>query len=297
MKKIIASILALALACMSMSAANPEIKSLGESKYLITVGEVAMTVDAGQGAKVLSFKYNGEEVMSQMTRPNSFGSTFWTSPQKDWNWPPVPEYDRLPYTEELNGNTLVLTSQLSKRFPYRIRKTFTPDAKDNSIVITYTIINESDAEHTVAPWEITRVPGDGLIFCAAPLDKITPANTPDLLEFKSAYGLSWYEYDTFEKNRKMNVDGKGWLAYSNNGLLLVKRFDDLKEGQPAPDEAEIQIYVDAGKTFIEIESQGAYQTLKAGESLDWTVRWNLLPQKLANTPSKKLAKAAKKICK
>ena len=78
-------------------------------------------------------------------------------------------------------------------------------------------------------------------------------------------------------------DGKGWLAYLNKekGLLLVKQFEDLVAGQPAPDEAEIQVYVNRGKTYIELESQGAYTTLQPGEELNWTVRWYLLP----STPS------------
>jgi len=33
--------------------------------------------------------------------------------------------------------------------------------------------------------------------------------------------------------------------------------------------------VNRGKTYIEIESQGAYTTLAPGKSLDWTVRWYL----------------------
>ena len=66
-----------------------------------------------------------------------------------------------------------------------------------------------------------------------------------------------------------NADGKGWLAYLNKekGLLLVKQFEDLVAGQPAPDEAEIQVYVNRGKTYIELESQGAYTTLQPGEEL------------------------------
>ena len=71
----------------------------------------------------------------------------------------------------------------------------------------------------------------------------------------------------------MNADGKGWLAYLNNGLLLLKKFDDLSPTQPAPGEAEIQVYVNRGKTYIELESQGAYTNLAPGESLTWTVRW------------------------
>ena len=38
----------------------------------------------------------------------------------------------------------------------------------------------------------------------------------------------------------------------------------------------------------ELEAQGAYTSLKPGESLSWTSRWYLLPQDTDNTPSAEL---------
>jgi hypothetical protein len=93
----------------------------------------------------------------------------------------------------------------------------------------------------------------------------------------------------------VNADGKGWLAYTAKGLLLVKRFDDLSPEQPAPGEAEIQIYVNRGRTYIELESQGAYQQLQPGESLSWTVRWYLLPYDGGAVPSEALLKKVQTI--
>ena len=147
----------------------------------------------------------------------------------------------------------------------------------------------------MAPWEITRVFNDGgLIFFDAPLDGITPAG---LMDFKAEYGAVWYKTDETNENRKINADGKGWLAYANKGLLMVKKFDDLKPTQPAPDEAEVQIYVNRGKAHIELESQGAYTTLKPQEQLDWTVRWYLLPYEGETAPSKQLLKTVQQITK
>ena len=99
------------------------------------------------------------------------------------------------------------------------------------------------------------------------------------MNFQDAKGAAWYQPDETNENRKVNADGKGWLAYANKGLLMLKRFEDLKPTQPAPDEAEIQVYVNRGKSYIELESQGAYTTLKPHEALNWTVRWYLLPVK------------------
>jgi para-nitrobenzyl esterase len=264
-----------------------------QSSRQLTVGDVTMTVYPTRGGKIMSLKYKGQEVISQQTAPESFGSTFWTSPQKDWNWPPVPAFDKMPYQVEEQGANggFILTSEVSEKLPFRIRKQFDTDSTDHAIVVTYSIINESDETRQVAPWEITRVANDGgVIFFEAPIDSITPAR---LMPFQAAHGVVWYQPDEAGENRKINADGKGWLAYHNKGLLLLKTFDDLNATQPAPGEAEIQVYVNRGKTYIELESQGAYATLKPHGQLSWTVRWYLLPIEGASQPSEKLIKAVR----
>ena len=52
----------------------------------VKVGDVTMTVNPEKGAKIMSLKYQDQEMLSQLRWPESFGSTFWTSPQKEWNW-------------------------------------------------------------------------------------------------------------------------------------------------------------------------------------------------------------------
>ena len=265
-----------------------------QSSKRLKIGDVTMTIYPRKGGKIMSLKHKDQEVISQSKFPESFGSTFWTSPQKEWNWPPVPEFDKQPYTLEESDSKLIMTSGINNKLGYRIRKVFSTDEKDGSIVVTYSIINESNETRQVAPWEITRVPNEGLIFFDAPIDGITPAG---LMDFKAEYGAVWYKTDETNENRKINADGKGWLAYANKGLLMVKRFEDLKPSQPAPDEAEVQVYVNRGKTYIELESQGAYTTLQPKEKMNWTVRWYLLPIEGEVQPSKQLTQMIKRITK
>ena len=186
-----------------------------------------------------------------------------------------------------------MTSEVSDKLKYRIIKEFKTDEQHHAIVVTYSIVNESDEVRKVAPWEITRVKNEGgLIFFEAPVEGITPAG---LMNFKDAFGAAWYQADETNENRKINADGKGWLAYCCNGLLLVKRFDDLDASQPAPDEAEIQVYVNRGKTYIELESQGNYTTLQSKEKLSWTVCWYLQPCEGTPTPSEALLQQVRHI--
>ena len=294
MKKLFLTLIA-AVTMGSIALSAQTVKTLENGKYSISVGDVTLTVDASRGGKVVSYMYQDKEILSTTRMPNSFGSTFWTSPQKEWNWPPVPEFDTKPFNAEVKDGVLVLTGEKSGRFGYRIRKEFSADKKDNAIVIKYTIINESGETRKVAPWEISRVPNGGVVFFEA--KETVPANNMKGLPFTYEYGAAWYVMDEDRANRKINADGTGWLAFCDNGLMFVKKFENLKPSQPAPAEAEIQIYVNTGKTFVEIEEQGAYTTLEAGDELDWTVRWYLVPQNLPAEPSKALLKKAKKLVK
>ena len=295
--KLMAAVMAVAV---SGAVYSQTVQGSVDDGFVIKAGNVTMTVSAKEGGKIMSYKYDDKEMLSQLRMQNQYGSTFWTSPQKEWNWPPVTEFDRSAYTDETDAakrsQSLVLTSQVARKLPFQIQKQYTPDPKGKFIKVAYTIIKKGDAERKVAPWEISRVVADekGLIFFDAPVESITPAG---LIPFKGEAGASWYNFETGAQNRKINADGKGWLAYAANGLLMIKKFDDLTPSQPAPDEAEIQVYVNQGKTYIELESQGEYKTLAPGESLTWVVDWYLIPLKDEAVPSKKLLDLVRKTIK
>ena len=280
------------------------VQQLDDEKYAVSVGDISLTVDPAHGGKILSFKLGEQEVLAQnpaaapqpapaegqpprrrFFNPNSYGSTFWTSPQKEWNWPPVPEYDSLPYAAEIKDGpiqvvnvavpALFLEGQVSK-YGYKVCKMITVDPSDLAFVITYSIVNESGETRKVAPWEITRVPNGGFLEFDATPEGVTPA---DLMKVTFDDGMATLEVDVANENRKINVDGKGWLNFRDNGLVLTQRFPDIAQEDAAPGEAEIQVYIDARKSFVEIEAQGPYTELAPGEKLDWTVRWYLAADK------------------
>ena len=294
--------LAATFAATALSAQT--IQKLDDEKYVVSVQNLSLTVDAAHGGKILSFKLGDQEVIAQnpaaapqpapaegqpprrrFFNPNSYGSTFWTSPQKEWNWPPVPEYDSLPYTAEVKDGpvkvvdvaipALFLEGQVSK-YGYRICKIITVDPSDLAFIVTYSIVNESGETRKVAPWEITRVPNGGFLQFDAKPEGVTPA---DLMKVTFDDDMATLEVDVANENRKINVDGKGWLNFRDNGLVMTKRFPDIAQEDAAPGEAEIQVYIDARKSFVEIEAQGPYTELQPGEKLDWTVRWYLAAEK------------------
>ena len=298
------ALLAVAAAFAATALSAQTVQQLDDEKYAVSVGDVTLTVDAAHGGKILSFKLGEQEVIAQnpaaapqpapaegqpprrrFFNPNSYGSTFWTSPQKEWNWPPVPEYDSLPYTAEIKDGpvkvvdvaipALFLTGQVSK-YGYRVCKTITVDPSDLAFVITYSIVNESGEVRKVAPWQITRVPNGGILEFDAKPEGVTPA---DLMKVSFDDNKATLEVDVANENRKINVDGKGWLNFRDHGLVLTQRFPDIAQEAAAPGEAEIQVYIDARKSFVEIEAQGPYKELAPGEKLDWAVRWYLAEDK------------------
>ena len=291
---IVALILA---ACQTTWAANPvKVQHQGNSKYLITSGNLSMVIDGGAGGKILSFKHKKKEVLSQSKDDDTYGSTFWTSPQKEWNWPPIEELDKESYVCEQRPTSLYMTSQASAKHKWAVCKEFAVDSTDNSFVITYSIINVSFEPRSVAPWEVTRVPNqNGLIFFDAEANSITPS---DLIPFKQEFNALWYQTDVNKEDRKVMIDGKGWIAYACNGLLLIKQFDDITKQQTAPGEAEIELYVNNGKTYIDLECQGIYKSIMPGQQLNWTVRWYLVPyDKKKTKPSAELIETVLKTIK
>ncbi len=246
-------------------------------------GRATMIIDAANGARVMSLKWDSLEVLSQNPAPNMYGSTFWTSPQKEWNWPPVREHDMGRYTVEERDGKIIMTSEVPERIPLRIGKTFSV-VNGDMFCITYSITNEGKEDRKVAPWEVTRVVGEGEISFNAQVENIWPAG---LMDFKQQEGRAVYSIDSVDKQRKINAngipsadegsicDGMSVLYYSNNGILLTKRFHDLKDGEAAPGEDEIQVYVHQKALYCELEEQGPYTLLKPGEKLEWTVYWHL----------------------
>jgi hypothetical protein len=249
------------------------------SVYTFTSGDTVFAVDANKGGRIVTFSLGGRNILTSQKSSQDFnwGSTFWTSPQSDWSWPPPREIDPGAYTASLDGATLTLTGATSSTLGVAITKKFSMDSATGTVTIEYGIANKGDKARSLAPWEITRVAAGGLTFF--PMGEGSPSKgSQDLLNLQISDGVAWFAYDaaSISKEQKVFADGhEGWIAHASNGLLLVKAFGDMPASQAAPGEAEISLYTDTAHTYIEVEDEGPYQNLAPGESLSWTVRWSL----------------------
>lgn len=246
--------------------------------YTFTSGDTVFAVDAAKGGRIVTFALGGRNILTPAKdgQDNNWGSTFWPSPQSDWNWPPPGAIDPGAYSAALEGSTLVLTGGTSPVLGLAATKTFRVAADTGAVTIVYGLVNRGKQARSVAPWEITRVAASGLTFF--PMGDGSPRKgSQDLLGLQRVGDVAWFAYDANVTNeQKVFADGhEGWIAHVDGNLLLVKSFSDTGPAQAAPGEAEIEIYTDAAHTYIEVENQGAYVSLAPGASLQWTVCWFL----------------------
>jgi len=253
-------------------------------KYQLSLGSTFLEIDPTNGARITALRVGGPSGGNLVAdaavtgEADNWGSTFWPSPQT-WPWPPtaansISAINTLPYAVALDAvaNTLTLTSAVNAAAPrLQVIKKFTADASKDAIQIDYTVTNRGSAAVTTAPWEVTRVPPGGITFYPPFSEPFYPPGAPTLTT-QDVAGGTWYQHLATDNKIKMFADGKdGWIAHAEGDLLLIKTFPDIVQSQAAANEAEIEIY--AAPLYVEMETQGAVQTLAMGQSLHWTVRW------------------------
>lgn len=289
------------------------------STWSASVGETTLTVDAATGGRILGFALGSAEMLtdeseitytSDGSKPNAnnYGSTFWLSPQTQWNdsgWPPPVHHDSDPYAATAAGPVLTLVGGqgadpgTDNTAEITVTKVITPEPENNAFVIDYQMTNNgASASNAWAPWQITRVGADGVTFFpTGPGD--CDAGCPKELAIETLGAYSFWAYDAAdvsdadgaEHGDKWIGDGaKGWLGQAYPGVLLLLQFEDIPAGETPPQEGDVAIYASGQDPYIEIEPQGAAASIPAGATVSWKVRWSLhaLPDEVAAEPSEML---------
>ena len=249
--------------------------TIEDGHHVLAWDDVSFEVDARIGGRVTALRLGGRNLL---TGPDvdagNYGSTFWTSPQSSWGWPPVPEIDHLLYRAAIEGQTIVMRSAPSVSLGVEIEKRFAADRGRGALLFDFRIRNCGAAPIQTAPWQITRVRPGGLTFFPTGEGSYPPSN----LRVQQALGVTWYAYDAaaVTDNQKLFADGReGWLAHVDvdAGALLLKTFAVAPRASHAPGEAQIEVYASPLHTYVEVEAQGAHETVAPGGSLDWPVVW------------------------
>ena len=252
---------------------NPIAPELRDGRHVLAWDDVSFEVDARTGGRVTALRVGGRNLLTgPEIDAGNFGSTFWTSPQSAWGWPPVPEVDHAEYRASIEANAIVMRSAPSASLGVEIEKRFSADRARGAVLFEYRIHNLGPEPIQTAPWQITRVSPGGLTFYPSGEGAFPPSN----LGVQDALGATWYDYDraSITEHQKHFADGReGWLAHVDGDALLVKTFPAVPRASHAPGEAQIEIYASPSHTYVEVEAQGAYEIVHPGAALTWQVVW------------------------
>src|SRR5579884_781828 len=134
----------------------------------LALDDARLEVNPNAGGRVTSLRLGDSEILSGSDADaNNYGSTFWTSPQADWSWPPPAEIDHGIYTFAWDGGALVLTGECSRLLGVRVTKRLSVDRAREAFVLEYSIHNMTPTPKAYAPWEVSRVRPGGLTFFPA----------------------------------------------------------------------------------------------------------------------------------
>jgi Domain of unknown function (DUF4380) len=241
--------------------------------WRLSFGDVVLEVNALKGASVTTFSLGGHNVLAD-------GSHFRPSPQKTWNWPPPAEIAEAPYTATMNGNLIVMDSQTNAMWGLKAKKRFWANSAHQVATIEYTLTNTSSARASWGPWEVSRLNATGLTFFPeGNAIAAKPSAFGQLLALQSAGGVSWLDYKSANYSAGNYIvahDGlEGWSAHTEAGVVFIKSVPDILPAQIPPEEGEVQLWTDNTHTALEMENEGAYVALDAGQSIVWTMRWYL----------------------
>lgn len=250
----------------AMNARGDSPLPLSDERCMVRSGALSMTIDPALAGRVTCLCYGEENLLTTPAEnPRNWGATYWTSPQADWGWPPVPEVDHLPFSLHREGDAVVVVgpkARIGER-EFFIEKRFCP-AETGVIDTLYTIVNAGSCSFKMANWEISRVHRGGLTFFPTGEQESTPIFPHAALEVKKEFGTTFYDHTTFSGARslKLHADGRGgYLAHLSGRLLLLKLFNDSTPSDQAPGEGECEIFANEDGKYVEIEVQGRYQQI------------------------------------
>lgn len=245
--------------------------------YSIKCKNITFECTAADSGRITLFSFDGRNILTDASvNPFNFGSTFWTSPQKDWEWPPPKEVDsETAWNGVIQNDVITLTGPVCPTLDIQIVKRFSASEHDDAIRLEYEIRNTSANPVRYGHWEISRVNPGGITFYPTGISSFPPT-IQSALPTQDIEGITWFHHteQTVTGEHKLFADGKdGWIAHLDRELLFIKCFEDITPDAAAPTEAEIEIY--AVPAYVEVEQQGAYLPIEPKCTSSWPVKWYL----------------------
>ncbi len=244
---------------------------------VISSDYIELTVIPEYGGGVSSLKWLGQELLftgRDVKSENNWGSTFWLSPQKLWDWPPPKIIDSEPYTvTKVLGKTVSMSSQQSMGVV--VKKNFSlSKMKSNQVIVNYEIQAKRQTPR-IAAWEVTRIPKSGTAFFKATPDSVRLSMGK--LDYEiDEYGFVSVDLTGDKPQGKLIANSEnGWLAWFNDHRLYVKSYKPVIKSDLAEDEGDIEIYISDKLPYAELEVQSRAKHMQAEESVNFKVLWSI----------------------
>jgi hypothetical protein len=266
------SLQALVLAFLLLACTDKD-NSEESGPVTISRGEISLTIEPAIGGRISSLTFGGVEILNTSRDSNNlqWGSTAWSSPQADWNWPPVAAFDSEPFqVMRVDDNSILLEGPKDPETHLRMRKRFRL-GPESDIGLTYWLTNEGVSSINVSLWENTRLPYAGHFKFKA--DSIRGSlDTLPVTYQDSIYTI--YADNRHVKPQKVFADMPTTTAsYHHKGIVLTKHNLANAYYRVAPAQGPLEIYLDPPAEFVEFELQGDYRLIGPGDSNNLRTKW------------------------
>ena len=260
------------------------------AEILLRSGDLELELHPAAGGRLARLRHHGVDLVLPPGAPHGiYGDTLWPSPQARWEWPPPPALDSGPY-EVLSASTDFATLRSGPDESVGLSVVKRIALSPFGVDFSFTMTNLWSTEQRVAPWQVTRAAREGLLVWAegepfTDADRVLKhqEDPPCFFRHRELPGpfegvveageLGSMRVPSVTRTSKYFTDARGWLAHLHRDRLMLRLFPDLSTEQPAPRQAEVELYVDLERDYIEMENQGAYVRLAPGASLDYRTRW------------------------
>lgn len=245
----------------------------------LEAGGAVMTIDTGRGARIVSLRRDGREMLlPDSVNARFYGATMWVSPQRDY-WPERPALDREPYELKAyrRGHSFTAQSAVDSLTGLRFVKTFAVCDSLGGFDICYTVRNEGASPRRLAVWDVARVregvtyfpiDRDSIAGCRASLSGLSL--TPSLAIYRPRGNAARAVGEKFYATAR-----EPWIAHRFDGMIFVKTFEPTPIADLPPLQGEVEIFSAPGGRYVEIENHGPYTLVAPGAEVSYRQRWYL----------------------